>query len=515
MSTAPAADKTPRIADRGLLALAFAVGLIARLLHLRGKPFWLDEVLTLSRAHLAWSGLVADSFANRHMPSYFLILHWFARVGDDALALRLPSVLFGAAAVAVVFDLARRIGGRTAGVVAALLMALSPQQVQYGQEARSYTLATLLVVIAVWGVVRLAAAPDPSRSRLGWAAYGLGTAGALDVLGDTAPWLLAAGLILALIWRRLSPMLRPGFLHMVLVGHALIVAATLPFYLLMIRASDGRMIEKFDWVPKLSWHGVWVSVASTYLMRASAVVRLDLLPTKVPVLAAIVAVLAAFGLWRVRRRLDGWAVVAAFAVLPLLLLAISLVKPVLVPRYILWSAAPFFVLAGVGAAALPRRALPAAVAGLALLAAVNLAPFYHTETKPRWDLAARHLAAAVGPHDTILTSDPNAKRMLLALQPKGSGAIDQQAVITRHVQVAVARWKQGGKVWAVHGRSGLGAREKLIDFKSRLAALGEPIEQIPMGHEITILVFPSPCPTVAAGAAPATTVETSPPSFCG
>ena len=181
-----------------------------------------------------------------------------------------------------------------------------------------------------------------------------------------------------------------------------------------------------------------------------------------------------------------------FAALPLLLLAISLVKSMVLPRYILWSAAPFFILAGIGATALPRRIVPAAVAALLLLCAVNLAPVYRTETKPRWDKAAATLAANVRPGDTVFTGDPNAPTMLAVLQPKDATPIGSTALVTPRFDVALARWKQGSRVWAVNGRSALGQPEGLDAFKDRIAALGTPALQIPEGKEITILMFPAP-----------------------
>jgi uncharacterized membrane protein len=479
------------LADVFLAALAVAVGLVARLLHLEHKPLWLDEVLTLNRAHLAPHALVADSFANRHMPSYFLIVRWFAQLGDDAATLRLPSVLFGALSVGVLYAIGRRLGGRTAGIVAALLLALSPQQVQYGQEARSYTLETLLIVIALWGIVRIAQAPVQSGRGVlaGWGAYVLGTVGALDVLAGAAPWLIAANLAFLLIWRAQGAQRRAFARHWA-GAHGMIGVLCLPLYALLIAGGDGHMAAKFNWIPRLSWHGVWVSFASTYLMRASAVVHLDLLPAAVPVLAPIVGGLAVIGAWRLRHRPDGGAVVLAAACLPAMVIAVSLFQPLLLPRYILWSAAPFFLLAGAGAAAMPRRVTPVAIAALFVAAATNLAPFYQTETKPRWDLAATRLADRVKPNDTILTADPNAPAMLQALQPRNRKKMDQTALVTQDVAVAVARWKQGGRVWAIHGRSGLGKQEDLADFVSRLTALGAPAEEIPVGEEITILLFP-------------------------
>ena len=486
------------------MLIVLLIGLTARLLHIESQPFWLDEALTYQRIHLGIDGLIADSFSNRHMPSYFLMLQLFSQFDSANAWLRIPSALFGAMSAGMVFVIARRIGGRSAAIVAGLLMALSPLQVQYGQEARSYTLVTLLITIALWGLVRLAQNParaalnlhHPKFDRCGWAAYVVGTIGALDVLGDAAPWLIAANISLLLIWRSLRPEQphgqRAGFRRSWLLSVALILLCCVPFYGAILAASDGQMLQKFNWIPPLSWRNLRVAAKSAYLMRIAAVVRFSVLPTAVPLLGLLVAVLGGIGLFRMRGRLEGRVLLLGFAALPLLLLVISLVKSMVLPRYILWSAAPFFILAGMGAAALPRRLMPVAVTVLLLLCAINLAPVYRTETKPRWDKAAATLAANVRPGDTVFTGDPNAPTMLAVLQPRDAVPIGNTALVTPRLDVALARWKQGGRVWAVNGRSALGQREELDAFKTRIAALGTPALEIPEGKEITILMFAAP-----------------------
>jgi len=488
----------------GLLVVVL-IGLAARLLHIDSQPFWLDEALTYQRIHLGIDNLIADSFSNRHMPSYFLMLQALSPFDANSAGLRIPSALFGTASIAVVFTIARRIAGRAAAVVAALLMALSPLQVQYGQEARSYTLVTLLITIALWGLVRLAQNPrcaaldfrHPALDRFGWAAYVIGTIGALDVLGDAAPWLLAANLALYLIWRSLraphgNNEASLGFRRNWLLSAALILIFCMPFYGAILAFSDGQMLQKFDWIPPLSWQSLRIAAKSAYLMRMAAVVRFSILPTAVPLLGVLVALLCGIGLYRMRGRLEGRVLLLGFALLPLLLLAVSLVKSMVLPRYILWSAAPFFILAGIGAAALPRRMQPMALTALLLLCTINLLPVYHTETKPRWDRAAATLSAQVRPGDTVFTGDTNAPTMLAVLQPKDQAPIDQSALVTSKLDVALARWKQGSRVWAINGRSAMGPGTTLDAFKSRVAALGTPTLEIPEGKEITILLFDAP-----------------------
>jgi mannosyltransferase len=221
------------------------------------------------------------------------------------------------------------------------------------------------------------------------------------------------------------------------------------------------------------------------------VVKFDVLHTAVPLLGGFVALLGCAGALRIWRQLDGRMLLLGTLVLPLLILAISLFKSMLLPRYILWSAAPFFVLAGVGAAALPRRTYIVGATVLFLLGAVNLGPVYRVETKPRWDMAAATLAANVRPGDTVYTADPNAPTMLAVLQPKNGTPIENSALVTSQLDQALARWKQGGRVWAVNGRSALGERVDLDAFKNSIAVLGTPTAEIPQGKEITILMFPA------------------------
>lgn len=498
-------DPSQALARTDLLwVLAIVVfGLVARLFRIAHQPLWFDEALTLQRIHLGLSGLLADSFANRHMPAYFLLLRWLSPFfGTDDAWLRIPSALFGAMSAGMAFVIARRIGSRNAGIVAGLLMALSPLQVQYGQEARSYTLVALLILVALWGLLRLAR--DPTRAsvdirqqhaeRAGWVAYVLGTIAALDVLGDAVPWLIASNLSLWLVWRSLGVRtpVRQAFARNWILSVVALVACTAPFYVAIFAASDGQMLQKFDWIPQLSWQHMWVVAGSVYLMRMLAVVKFDLMHTAVPLLGALVALAGCAGLVRMRGRLEGRVLLLSVLVLPLFILAVSLFKSMLLPRYVLWSAAPFFVLAGLGAELLPRRFLAMAATLLLLLGVVNLGPVYRMETKPRWDMAAATLAANVRPGDTVFTADPNAPTMLSVLKPKGELPLQATALVTSQLDEALARWHQGSRVWAVNGRSALGQRENLTDFKNRIAALGTPVVEIPQGKEITILMFPAP-----------------------
>ena len=400
--------------DLAWLLVIVVSALAIRLLHIARQPLWLDEVFTYQRVHMDVAALVADSLANRHVPGYFLLLQWLVPAGAGDAALRFPSALFGAMAAGVLFVVAWRVLGRRAACFAGWLMALAPLQVQYGQEARSYTLMVLLITVALGGLVRLAQQVDtpfrPHTVQRGWLAYVLGTLGALLVLGDAVPWLLASNAGLFLLWRRLrrdgTPQAQRQFALHWLVGQLFILACCMPFYAAMAAASTGRVLTHFQWVPALSWHQLWVVTASGYLMRAATVVKPGLLPTAFGLLGVLVLCLSCAGAWRLRGRLAGQMLLLGFALLPLLLLLLSPIQSLLVPRYVLWSAAPFFVLAGVGAAMLPRWSYRLSLMALLVLGSFNLLPVYRKEVKPRWDLAASTLSAKWTPATRSTRSTP-------------------------------------------------------------------------------------------------------------
>ncbi len=71
-------------------------------------------------------------------------------------ALQLLAAVFGALTVPVVFELARRIGGWRAGLVAAGILAILPLHVEYSQRARVDSLCVLLTALGALALHRLA-----------------------------------------------------------------------------------------------------------------------------------------------------------------------------------------------------------------------------------------------------------------------------------------------------------------------------------------------------------------------
>ena len=88
--------------------------------------------------------------------------------GRDELGLRSLSAAAGIATVPVAYAAARELAGRRAGLIAALLVAVSPMLVWYSQEARSYALLVLLSTASLWLMARARSWPAAGR-LVGWA----------------------------------------------------------------------------------------------------------------------------------------------------------------------------------------------------------------------------------------------------------------------------------------------------------------------------------------------------------
>jgi uncharacterized membrane protein len=496
----------------GFFAAVFLVGLAARLHGIDAMPFWLDEVTTVQRSSLPFWSMVQNSLAAHHLPSYFAITSVMGQYGSSEAVLRLPSAIFGGAACGVVALIGRRLGGWRAGLVAGLLLALSPLQVQYGQEARSYTFVMLMMAIGFLGLVELARDPrgaslprqDPACRLAPWIVYTVGTVGALQVLSIAFFWLISANCAaIAIVADKTID--RRRFRRRWLGAQAVVLLATLPWFGVMALVTKGQMTNATDWVPPITAQSFLSTVGSLYLMRISRLINFHLFPAVIPGFGALLVVCALMGLAYLKPRQTApaadpggrrWTLLLtlglAAIVPPLTILAISLFKPLWMPRYLIWSSVPFFVLVGLGIDVLPRRRWQSlATAALVALSIINLAPYYHAETKPRWDLAALDLRRVLRPGDIILVPDPGPIAMMNFFLGRQKQAFPD-AVWTKDVFVAAAHLQAGGRVWAVSGKVGQADHTPRKSFDQIISPLGQPIRTIAEGELITVKLFAAP-----------------------
>jgi hypothetical protein len=249
-------------------------------------------------------------------------------------------------------------------------------------------------------------------------------------------------------------------------------------------ASRSPVLDALDWIPTLTVEKFNAILAAVYLFRIANLITLDLLPTQTPGFGIVIAVLAAVGAWRLRHERSSLAIVGlATVTMPVTLIALSLFHPLLLPRYLMWSTGPYFVLAGVAVASLSQRRAALACVALAIGAAVGLAPYYGAETKPRWDLAAIYLAENARPGDAVFANTGAARVMLAAAY--GQRNLDP-AIITEapSLNEAAARLAAGNHVWILYGRTGQGWGAPEEGFFEKWRILGTPVQHIVFGRHV-------------------------------
>jgi len=178
-----------------LLLAIVALGGFLRVYQIGSKGLWLDESFSI---WLGWQpvGEILSWLVNidQHPPLYYTLLHLWMALGDDAAAVRALSALLGTLTIPVVYLLSRRLADDDdkVGLLAALILAVSPFHVRFAQEARMYTLLTLNVSLALYALVHLLTDPRSAETGLGqqfvdlWQAWRAARAAEGEALPETA-----------------------------------------------------------------------------------------------------------------------------------------------------------------------------------------------------------------------------------------------------------------------------------------------------------------------------------------
>ena len=174
--------------DTVLLVLVTAAALAIRLLTITLQDITAEEAQSLdpfffSQPFTRWENLF-------NPPLFRLIIHLNSWSQPQTLfQIRLPSVIFGALTVAVVYFMVRRHSSRVVALIASLLLAFFPIHIEYSNLERSYALWLLLILIG-----QLAFEGEEDHCFLAWPIYYISTFLAVLTHYLTAPYILAQGL---------------------------------------------------------------------------------------------------------------------------------------------------------------------------------------------------------------------------------------------------------------------------------------------------------------------------------
>jgi mannosyltransferase len=379
--------KHPGSAAFGGLLIILAIAAALRFSGLGRESLWLDEAISIQISHGSLAEIVHDTAEDVHPPLYYFMLHaWMSVAGDSERAARALSALFGVVTVAMVYLLAARLFDPVTGVVAALLIAVSPFHLAASQEARMYALLTLVSLCSMDRFVRLLEAPG----RAAFVGYVVATTAMLYTHVYAA--FIAGAQTLALA--ALLAAARPTYLRVwrrVLLAQATALILFLPWVERLFRQV--LFVEHGFWIPPNATPAL---LKTLVLYAGSAEVAWVWIPLAVLPLA--------FGPGR-RRALFLLLWLACLVVLPFVLSKV--VAPIFAPKYTIAGSVAFVLLAARGLTLLPSRVLQAAVA--VALMGVSVAPlrhYYGTMQKDPWRTMVASVESAAQPRDLVLFNQP-------------------------------------------------------------------------------------------------------------
>ncbi len=322
---------------------------------------------------------------------YTLLAGWMRLFGTGDFAIQCLSILIGLVGIVAAWLLARRMGGRGAGLIAAGLLSVSAAHLDFSQEVRGYILAHTAVLWACIGIVAYLERPrlcPLAGFAIGAlvAVYSHTTLVVFVVLANVAVlWMLRGN------WRALVPWLAAN-------GAILLLWAWWGW--ISLKQLGG--VSGFDWIAR-------PDVADALEMTAMVYSPLYLASEQIaaPWLLGLIW-LAGLGWFAAKDGRPPVLMLASLAIgCPILLWAISQKVPIFLPRTLFWAAGPAVILIALALAAVRgspvRFALVAMILVLEASAVVRWLPMRESEA---WPQAMEAVSDAGGDAVLLVEGDP-------------------------------------------------------------------------------------------------------------
>lgn len=417
------ADETGAPASRGgstsgaqtpIIAVVLA-GFLLRLWRLGGESLWTDEGSTWTAASSSVRRLI-ELCATRDAspPLFYLLASIGYRLGHDEAGLRLVSALASTGLIILTYRLARLAAGRRTSTIAAAFTALSPYQLMYAQEARTYTTVAFFTVLSLYLFARAALLGRPRA----WLPYVVATTLGLYTQAIALLGVAVQGFMVVFS--------RAGRLRILTWGLALAVALLVHVPWLIVSLTQASHLGSSHWyIRPPDPHNILqvlraVFLAPITLVSAPETSTMPGLDRWMPswlgqallILAPGIPLLASL------RRMDDpgdRGRIARFCLIALGLplaavFAASFRTPLWLPRYFVLLTPMLSVLMALGVASLRPRALAVGWTALVLLIGAYADFRYYIDyTKERWRDVVARVAAVSAPESTavIVTFDPD------------------------------------------------------------------------------------------------------------
>jgi uncharacterized membrane protein len=382
-----------------VLALILAAAALLRFQNLDRTSLWYDEAVSWSQSKGTFSELLTTVAADNYPPLHNVIL-WLTMpvAGDSETALRLPSVFLGILAVWLIYLTGKALAGKTAGLLAAALLTVSPFHIWYSTEARMYAL------LAACGLAFLLFVLKTLEKPSAWRLIALAVSGALflyshiyALLGFGSVGTVCAALALRSLFRSGRLVLSTPLL--ICIAMAASTWAFLPWLIILaVRATS------------VAEQGFWIDYPDAAFLSNIAFNLAGSLPLFWMLaglaLASLLACLPLPGRYFGKPQ-SANAILICFAYAagpPCLAYLYSIfVQPILFDRYLIAAWPGVILLASATAQRLAQRIAPVAVLAAALWLSYPELKFTLLEKiRPEWRLIAQDYGALKGERDHLL-----------------------------------------------------------------------------------------------------------------
>jgi len=163
--------RSATVASLGIWAI-LAAGAVLRWHRIDAESLWLDEVASyqfaVTRYDSALELVLTEPVSDPHPPLYYLLLRWWTDLfGTTEVGMRSMSFAFGLVTILVTYLLAVKLfDRRLPGLVASGLVAGSTMHIYFAQEARMYTLLTMLTALSFYWLVDVVFTDEPTRASV-------------------------------------------------------------------------------------------------------------------------------------------------------------------------------------------------------------------------------------------------------------------------------------------------------------------------------------------------------------
>ena len=248
------------------LLLIILIGLGLRSYQLTTRSLWFDEAFSWRLIQFPVPEMIARDAADVHPPLYYLLLKgWSVIFATSLLSLRSFSVLMaGLTILGAYLFTSVALRSRAAGLLAALLLALSGWQIQFAWEARMYTLGTAFILLSSWFLLRAMR----HHRWFDWLGYALTATGLLYIhyyalFSIAAQFLFIVGYIVITTRGRIGEILQWSLFWSAAVSYLLIMLLFLPWLPTFI--AQNSQVQASYWIPAI---GGWSIPDTFYRMFA-------------------------------------------------------------------------------------------------------------------------------------------------------------------------------------------------------------------------------------------------------